>query len=166
MARLIIERTERLIPRWNLSDSDRLEILKGSVKPDRSLDVFILPHYYHRSGKKILERIETMIYEEKFYPKETGYILHYLMDYSTTVHKSRGLYRPKEHLAYEKKLHHFFLEHRRELKRTEVLIPDKNLLVWTLREMIEHYQSIASNFKIDLEYAYRLSIMTLYHMVI
>ena len=166
LTRLVIERVEKKLPQWNLSDRERLEILKGSVKPDRSLDVFLLPHYYVKSGREILRRIEEYISEKPCKGMlEAGYVLHYLTDYSSKVHRAKGLVRPADHIRYEKKLDDFFKSYRIELKMTEVKIPPPEELIFELKSQIELYQVAASSMNLDLETAFSVCVKTLFHIV-
>lgn len=168
LAKLAIRKTELLLPEWNLSEGLKKLIILGTIEADFIPMRFVHRHFYSRSGKYILDKLDAVLKGEvlnKFVALEFGYILHYLNDFCCYVHRGNDIGVVSEHIQYENDLEKAFYTLSPELKLAEIDIPPVDNTIEYIKSMIEKYSKEEKSFETDLNYALQIATSVVFNVV-
>ena len=91
----------------------------GAVLPDLSIMQFYHRHYYKTWKNYIYAKIIKLKKKSELNAHDMltlGEIVHYLSDFSCSVHKNAGIGNSKEHIIYERKLNKLLLSKKSRFK--------------------------------------------------
>lgn len=109
IAKIAAEHTE-------LSVLERSVFCIGSLIPDLSPMQFIHCHFYSKSGKYVLRKLEKLSGKSSLAALLAyGKMAHYVSDFCCSVHYSGSVGDIQEHILYERALNRYILKNRESL---------------------------------------------------
>lgn len=154
LAKIAIDKVQTMLPEWDISKAMEKSIMFGAIEADFNPVRFLKPHYYTRSGEKILSSIDNLLEKRlKLKPVEIGIIVHYLQDFCCYAHFGENAGDLQKHIEYEKKLKDAFYKNVFQLTMLKVPVPNKEDTVEFIKYLIEKYRKEVPSVENDLLYA-------------
>lgn len=125
----------------------------GALIPDLTLMQLVHPHFYSRSGKYIINKINKLSGRTSIYALlELGKSAHYVSDFCCSAHFGGGIGNVFEHILYERNLNVYAAENYSELQGECSLFHDEKSPENVLNE---YFQGEKFNFHTDFIAAVR-----------